>query len=202
MNLRDLTAHLKEMKHYVIAALGTFLVGIYLGYAESEQFLFFLQGQAERLREVVEGVQRMNHTPWMMFLFIFFNNIMVSLMMVFTGSFFGFMPLFALISNGMLIGFLAEQAVPDIGWSTFILSVVPHGIIEIPAVILACAYGLKFGVLAAKTLVFLPSASRRSVYGKQFLRVLKLTIPLSLILFILLLAAALIESFLTPIIAS
>lgn len=197
VSLKDLFAHLREMKHYFIVAAATFVLGIYLGYAHNDQFLFFLQGQSERLRDIVEGMDRLDHSRWWMFFFIFSNNLMVCLVMIYAGAFFSILPLFALISNGMLLGFVADRIVPGEGWSMFLLGIVPHGIIEIPAILLACAYGIKFGTLTAKTLLLIPLASKRKDNGRQFVRLLKVTLPLALVLFGLLLSAAVLESTVT-----
>jgi stage II sporulation protein M len=197
VSLRDLLTHVREMKHYIIVAAATFILGIYLGSAESEQFMFFLQSQSERLRDIVEGMDKLEHSRWWLLFFIFSNNLIVCLIMVYAGAFFGIMPLFALITNGMLLGYLAEKIVPEEGWTTLLLGIVPHGIIEIPAIILACAYGIKFGTLTAKTLIFLPMSSKRSLNGKQFIRLLKISLPLALVLCGLLLSAAIIESTVT-----
>lgn len=197
MSFRALIIHLREMKHYIIVAAATFVLGIYLGSAHTDEFLFFLQGQSDRLRDIVEGMDRLEHSRWWLLFFIFSNNLIVCLMMVYAGAFFGLLPLFALISNGMLLGYLANRVVPEAGWDTFLLGIVPHGIIEIPAIILACAYGIKFGTLTAKTLIFIPMANKRAANGQQLLRLLKVSLPLAVVLLGLLLSAAIIESTVT-----
>jgi stage II sporulation protein M len=197
MKWRDLTGHMKEMKHYFIAAAITFLIGVFLGYTESERFLFFLREQSNQIRDIVEGINAKEHTQWWLLLFLFANNLMVSVLMVYSGVLFGFIPLFSLITNGLMLGYLANQNIPDMGWDTFALAILPHGIIEIPAIIIACAYGIKFGTLTAKGILFLPSPKRRLANNQHFLRLLKVSVPLLLLLCGLLLAAAIVESMIT-----
>lgn len=197
MKFRDLFLHMREMKHYFIAASLTFLIGMYLGYMESESFRFYLNGQTDHLRGIMEGIQRMGNTQLWLLAFIFANNLMVSMLMVYAGAFFGILPLFALLSNGLLVGYLAQASNSKGELGTFLLGILPHGVIEIPAVILACSYGIKFGVTAAKGILFFPIPSKRTINGAKLLRLLKVSLPLALLMAGLLLTAALIESMVT-----
>lgn len=197
MGFKDLLVYMREMKHYLIAATATFLLGIYLGYMESDSFGFFLNHQTDRLQGIVEGINRLGNPQLWLLAFIFVNNLLVSMFMVYAGAIFGLLPLFALLSNGLLLGYLAHASVPENGWGTLLLGILPHGIIEIPAFILACAYGIKLGVIATKSLLFLPFPSKRAANGQRFIRFLKVSLPLSLLMAGLLLTAAVIESFIT-----
>lgn len=197
MKWHDMIAHMKEMKHYFVAAAATFLIGIYLGYTQPEQFFFFLQDQSKQIQQIVEKIAAQDHTQWRLLLFVFANNVMVSVLMVYSGVLLGFIPLFTLITNGMMLGYLANLNVPDKGWGEFLLALVPHGIIEIPAVIIACAYGIKFGTVAAKGVLFLPSPARRMANNQAFTRLLKVSVPLVLFVCGLLLLAAVVESMVT-----
>lgn len=195
MTFRQLWLHLATMKHYVIAAALIFIAGVYLGYVHADQFQHLLNMQIERLREIMQGVAHTQNRQWWMFLFISLNNVMVSLLIVYTGFFFGIAPMYFLLSNGLLIGYFAAS--PQMDWAYFLKGILPHGIIEIPALILAGAYGIRFGFLVTENLLMLAIPTRRAIASAKLVRFLKLTIPLSLLLGGLLLAAALIESTVT-----
>jgi stage II sporulation protein M len=197
MKWRDLAAQMKEMKHYFIAAAATFVIGIYLGYSDSSQFQFLLQGQIDKVADIVNSISGKGNTEWRILYFVTVNNVLVSIFMVYAGVLFGLLPLFSLLSNGLVLGFLAHENVPEIGWGEFLLAVVPHGIIEIPAFILACAFGIKFGAHALKGILFLPSPARRAANSKSFIRLLKVSVPLILLVSALLLVAAIVESMVT-----
>lgn len=197
MSFRDFFIHIRGMKHYLIASLGVFLIGVYLGYTEPDRFAFLLEAQTNRLRGVVQGLTQIEHRQWWLFVFIFFNNTIISVLMVYAGAILALPPLFFLLTNGLLLGYLASESVPHIGWYTFLKSIVPHGIIEIPALILACAYGVRFGLLVVESILSFPLRSRRSVNGAKLIRFLRLTFPLAAVLCVLLLIAAVIESTVT-----
>lgn len=197
MSFRELFKQMKDMKHYAIASLATFLLGIFLGFSQSNHFLYYLQEQSAHLQGIVEGINKLDYSQWRLLFFIFANNVLVCLLMIYAGTFFGIIPLFTLLSNGLLLGYLAQKHVPDWGWTRFLLAVLPHGIIEIPAVILACAYGIKFGTLVAKMILFIPFPTKRASNSKQLLSMLRLSLPLTALLAVLLLTAAFVESMVT-----
>ncbi|MFD2881019.1 stage II sporulation protein M [Paenibacillus rhizoplanae] len=77
----------------------------------------------------------------------FLNNSIKSVVIIYLGALFGLLPAFFLLINGAVIGYLIHLSAIQ-GQDLFTLIVkglLPHGIIEIPAIIIACAFGLKFG---------------------------------------------------------
>ena len=63
--------------------------------------------------------------------------------MIFLGGIFPFLPLLITYSNGMFIGIMAAYigANQQITTEAFIISLLPHGVFEIPAFVLASAVG-------------------------------------------------------------
>lgn len=195
MTLRKLWYHFGTMKHCVIAAALIFMAGIYLGYTEADKFQYLLNMQMDRLRGVMDGIAHTQNRQWRMFLFIYLNNMGVSLLIMYAGFFFGVIPMYFLLSNGLLLGYLASS--PNMhGW-TFLKGVLPHGIIEIPTLILAGAFGIRFGFLILENVLMMPVASGRKAAKTKLIGFLKITLPLSLMIGALLLAAAIIESTVT-----
>ncbi len=85
-------------------------------------------------------------------LLIFKNNFFAASLSLFLGVFLGFVPLLMLAVNFFILGFLFAVFVvsPPLaeqfpGFLIFLLSLLPHGILEIPALLLAAALGLRFG---------------------------------------------------------
>lgn len=198
MNLKPLLAHFKEMNNYFIAASLVLATGILLGYSYSERFDAVLQSQIEGLRELARTIQAKDHSMLWLFVFIFINNAFKSVLIVFAGVFFGLLPIGFLLINGMVIGYLAELQAEAGLLGTFLKGIIPHGIIEIPAIVLASAYGIRLGAIMAKGLLRLFSAAGRSAFFAEIERFMKLTVPLSVLLVVALLAAAIIESTITP----
>lgn len=195
--LKEWRLQLKEMKHYFIAAAAVFAAGIVLGYTDTDRFLFFLQSQTDHLKSIVDQVDRIGWGWFGLAGIIFANNLLVSLLMLYGGGFFAILPLFSLVTNGLVIGYLARTYVPDHGWGGFLLGILPHGVIEIPAVLFASAYGIRFGTYVAKTIVLLPFQRRRIENGKRMFSFLRSTLPASMVLALVLLIAAVVESTLT-----
>jgi stage II sporulation protein M len=73
---------------------------------------------------------------------------MVSIMIMVSGILFGIVPVFAMMSNGLLLGVVVRHESELSGYGKVGPKVLPHGIIEIPALplLLAASYGLWLGV--------------------------------------------------------
>lgn len=198
MTLKALFAHFKEMNNYFIAAALVFAAGVVLGFGYSDRFEAVLQSQIEGLRELARSIQAKDHSMLWLFGFIFLNNALKSILIIFAGMFFGLLPIGFLLINGMVIGYLAELQAEAGLMGLFLKGILPHGIIEIPAIILACAYGIKFGTIMGKGLLRLLSSRGRTVFAADLERFIKLTVPLVGLLVVSLLVAAIIESTITP----
>ncbi|WP_158560911.1 stage II sporulation protein M [Paenibacillus contaminans] len=192
MGLKVWFAHLKSMKREIIVAFIIFAIGIYLGY--SKQFPSIIEGQMGTMKKIAETINNMEYSQLWFFLFIFVNNLVISLMVMYLGSFFALAPIYSLIMNGMVLGYLASTEVNADNWFVFVKGIVPHGIIEIPAVIIACAYGIRFGTIAAESVISFPFAKRRARVAAKLIGFMKVTIPFMLVLASTLLLAAIIES--------
>ncbi len=85
---------------------------------------------------------------------LFFNilvqNVMASIFVLISGVFAGIIPTFAIGSNGFGMGVLYRQAAEAAGYSKAALKVLPYGVFEIPALLIAASYGLWLGVMAVR----------------------------------------------------
>jgi uncharacterized membrane protein SpoIIM required for sporulation len=118
------------------------------------------------------------------------NNIQVSLLAFAGGVLFGVLTAYALVMNGLLLGVLAGAFTKAGGAVAFWSLIVPHGAIELPAIMLAGAAGL----LLARALWFpgdLPRLAALRAASGDAVRLVLGVIPLLVI-------AGLIEGFLTP----
>ncbi|RIX47848.1 stage II sporulation protein M [Paenibacillus nanensis] len=192
--------HFKEMRGYISFSFILFFASIVVG-GTNTSFHSFLNGQLEGLGQLVDMVG--NNTLLMM-LVIFLNNAIKSILIMYLGAFYGVIPFFFIVTNGMVIGYLLEAASnstsPDAlpVWEIIVKGLLPHGIIEIPAIIFACAYGLKFGGLvfrASGSLVF--ARGKLGGIGKEIEHFAIRTVPMIVILTVALLIASVIESTIT-----
>ncbi|WP_409343386.1 stage II sporulation protein M [Paenibacillus sp. MBLB4367] len=192
MGLSVWYAHLRSMKREIIVSFIIFAIGMYLGY--SKQFPSIVEGQMSNMKGIAEAIQNMKYPQLWMFVFIFVNNVVLSLLVMYLGAFFAIAPVYFLIMNGLVLGYLASTQVNADNWFLFVKGIVPHGIIEIPVVIIACAYGIRFGTIATESLISFPFAQRRARAAAKLVGFMKVTIPFMLVLASSLLLAAIIES--------
>lgn len=196
-SMSKFAADLAKMKGYVAVAAVLFFGGGVVGYA-TDILDPFLLGQAKSMRELVEKLDRTNNSQVWMFLFIFFNNFVKAVAVVFLGALFGIFPVFLLVVNGMLIGYLvsvASEAGVDVG-PMIVRGILPHGLLEITAIVIAAAYGLRYGSLVFRELAGALRGRKGDERGelKQFHGSLA---RLTAFLFFSLLLAAFIESTVT-----
>ena len=131
------------------------------------------------------------HTTFELAVYIFLNNTRVAALLVFFGFIFALLPVFIVFFNGMTIGIVSEWIIREEGLLFLIVGLLPHGIIEIPAILFSAGIGFKMGVGALQVL-FRKKPLR--AYLHDFLTAAGIFV---LIILPLLLAAAFIESYVT-----
>lgn len=204
---------LKESKNYILFATLVFSLGAWIGYNASELFEQVIAQTLDRLKEVGEHLGE-NKNPLYTAWFIFSNNSMVSVIMILMGIFIFFLPLMILFTNGLAVGYVlkvsALQGISPL--DLFIYGLMPHGSLELPAIMIAGGIGLFLGIRLWKWLFFpgqffshLVGSERhnlREFWQEKGLPILiERSISVILLVFslILLLAmAACIETFITP----
>ena len=122
---------------------------------------------------------------------IFFNNLKVCLILFLGGMTFGAATLFVLVSNGYVIGSISGVMLRGYDVSVFAATIVPHGIFEIPALILSLSCGLYLCRCVSDNVRHKATDTIGNVV-KQIIRVVAFHI------FPLLLVAAFIEAYITP----
>ena len=123
------------------------------------------------------------------FFFIFLNNSIKTFIALISGFFFGIAPLLFVITNGNIIGLVTAIAETKIGISLVVASLLPHGIFEIPAILLASGYGLWLGYRFFRMLAF--KEPFKMYFSFAFRKYFQIILPMLLI-------AAIIETFITP----
>jgi len=94
------------------------------------------------VREVLAQTEGMSSLRLIEFIFI--NNIQSSFMGVVYGFFLGIFPVLASLANGYIIGYVCSSTVSSSGIGS-LLSLLPHGIFELPAIFISFGIGIKFG---------------------------------------------------------
>ncbi|MEC0126959.1 stage II sporulation protein M [Paenibacillus pabuli] len=186
---------LGSIRGALIWSVVLFVVGIGAGWISTGPLEDLLLKQIGGLREVSERLEQGGNVQWNFFLFIFFNNAIKSVLVIYAGLFLGILPVIFLLINGMVIGFLVHTTM-NYGASFFdivVKGLLPHGIIEIPVIIIACAFGLRFGGLVLKSLAQF-GGEKRNTLGSHWSAFMRTTVTASFWIVILLFVAAIIES--------
>jgi len=128
---------------FILAAVLIFVFAAFYGYFFAQNSPLETELVLEKLQEVLGPIVEM--PPLSQFLFVVLNNGITVFLAIVLGIIFGFFPFLVLFSNGTILGIIAFFSKTELSWSTFFVGTLPHGIIEIPVVILACAIGFKLG---------------------------------------------------------
>jgi stage II sporulation protein M len=83
---------------------------------------------------------------------IFLNNTLKTLLVIVLGTLWGLVPVLFLIVNGYAIGVVLYISVQSQGTLASVVAIVPHGVFEIPALLLATSIGLMIGMDSLKRL--------------------------------------------------
>lgn len=134
-------SYIKESSAYILIVICLLLFGVFLSLIyQPPEFI-------EAVREFIETVLRETSGLGIieMIIYILDNNLKNSFFAMFLGIFLGIIPVFTALANGYVLGFVAEKSVL-LGGPLILLRLVPHGIFEFPAIILALAVGIKLGM--------------------------------------------------------
>ena len=140
MKKRGILKYLKETRKYILVITILFLATALIGYFFP---VFFENEILKFIEELAKQTQNYNLTQ--LLFFILQNNLKSSFTSLIFGAGFGIVPIISTIFNGYVLGFVSNLAVESAGFSS-LLSLLPHGIFEIPAIILSLSLGLKLGI--------------------------------------------------------
>lgn len=200
-SLKQVWKDLRSTYPYIIVAVCLFGVSMYAG-ATNDSFRNFLMIQLNSLGNLREVIDQSSNPTLSMIGVIFLNNAIKSILIIFLGAFFGLYPIFFLVVNGMVIGFviqLTAEGNTTLSVSEMIFKgLLPHGILEIPALLIAGAYGLRLGRLLFSTMgALLSNHEKLDDIGAQYKGTLKRCGVMALYITIILFIASIIESTLT-----
>ncbi|MEM4577015.1 MAG: stage II sporulation protein M [Candidatus Nezhaarchaeales archaeon] len=129
--------------------------------------------------------------PHVFVLLIFANNFFKTLILgLILGILIAIPPMIFAFLNGLIIGLVSSMVAERSGALFVLLGILPHGILEIPALLISCALGVKVGLTVYDNI-------RNGGFGvgiviRKFVKTyLKVVVPL-------LLVAAIVETYVTP----
>jgi stage II sporulation protein M len=140
----------KVLIRNLILATSIFFVSLILGELIGQNTV---EGFLRQFGAVLEPLASTGNLSILLVLMIFINNAIKALGLVFLGILLGLPPLLFVGLNGFILGGLGSALESVNGWRYVMASFVPHGVIEIPVILLATALGLTVGMESFKWLV-------------------------------------------------
>jgi stage II sporulation protein M len=182
--------YFRSSRKYILAAVAVFSVSFAVGILISAIYPGASEKLLELLKETYGGITALD--PFERMLEIFKNNIRNSFMALLLGLGFGIIPFAFAAINGAVLGILIEFFYRKQGAFFVIAAILPHGIIELPMVLISVGIGFRLGHAAYLSLMHLKTIYDLSHELKQgIIFYIKIVSPL-------LLLAAIVESYLTP----
>jgi stage II sporulation protein M len=114
----------------------------------------------------------------MLFFNILVQNVMATIFVLISGVVVGIIPALAIGSNGFGLGVLYRQAAEVSGYWKAALKVLPFGVFEIPALLIAASYGLWLGVMVVRRMRGKESPLLRVQIEHAFRRYFAIVFPL------------------------
>jgi len=114
----------------------------------------------------------------MLFFNILVQNVMATIFVILSGVIVGIIPTIAVGSNGFGLGVLFRQAAEVSGTSKAVLKVLPYGVFEIPALLIAASYGLWLGVMVVRRMRRKEPSLIRSRIEHSFRRYFAVVFPM------------------------
>ena len=138
--------YLKACKKFIFAAALIFIFFVLAGY-----FIpvpdFISQKILELVNELLKQTEGMSWSQ--LTTFIFFNNLKSSFFGMFLGIILGIFSFLTLATNGYILGFVSTRVVSSEGF-TILWKLLPHGIFELPALLISMGLGMKMGTFVFK----------------------------------------------------
>lgn len=134
---------ISELVEEIRLVSALFLVSVFAGLIMADNPPEFIIQVIKEIAKLAETIQTGDFNA--LFSIIFTNNLVAIYSTVIGGLLLGITPLISSIINGYVIGVVAGLTIMQGQGAVLAVGLIPHGIIEIPALILALAIGLRLG---------------------------------------------------------
>jgi len=174
----------------ILIITGIFIFSLLAGLLVSLKDLGLSENYLEILKNSFGWIK--NLSPVEMMLVIFLNNAVKSLFSIVLGAGLGIIPIIFIGGNGIILGVIANEVSKQQGIIFVLAALLPHGIIEVPMVLISAGLGLRLGY----SMYFSMKGEKRDMRYEltESLRIfMRIIMPL-------LFVSAIIETFVTPLI--
>ena len=188
MPAEERRVYFDRLKPYLTTSLVLFGTGIVIGLMIMRQYPSLADYFEDTLATFVKNFAGMPHSP--LAAAIFLNNTLKTLLAILLGALLGVIPAIFLLANGVALGVAWTLSSNARGPWFSLLSLLPHGVLELPAVFLGTSIGLMIGLTAFKRLTGRGEATVAAELAQALRYFCTMIVPL-------LFAAALVEAFIT-----
>lgn len=134
------TEYVKSLAPVFALSLFLFIFSTFMGYSMGEDIpASVFEGVLSNIPDPTES------TSIEMFTAILSNNVLASFLFLASGIVVGIPPLLFIIVNGFFVGWISYSVASELGLGFVVSTLLPHGIIEIPAITLCAAMGVGLG---------------------------------------------------------
>ena len=184
---RDFAAYVYKIRYFVYAVallmLLSFMIGVIFAATMPDETAKIVSLVASQMEDIDSD------SSFSLMINLFVHNGVICLIMVLLGLALGLIPLLIAFDNGLMIGLVGGVAAGRAGLLFTLAAIAPHGVIELPMMMLSAAIGLRLGYSVLMTLFRQPADVVQEI--KDGLRVFAVwVLPL-------LLVAAFVESYIT-----
>lgn len=144
------TETLRELRPYLFAATVVLALGMATGIALPVLLPDAARSMGEGVSEFIDLARDLSQGE--LFLFIVVNNTVKALAMMYLGVFFGLVPALFLLFNGAALAVVVAGFSLTVGVGAAAAALLPHGVIELTAIVVAAALGLRLGATVAARL--------------------------------------------------
>lgn len=188
--MKDLE-YIYSLRKYLWVVVGIFILSLIMGLLVSIKSPELSKNYLEMFKESFGWIKTLN--PIVIMLLIFLNNALKSVLALVLGIGLGIIPILFVAGNGIIIGMLANTISKEHGALFVVAALLPHGIIEVPAILISAGIGLRLGHKMYPSLLGLRTDIKKELRdGVGFY--IRVILPL-------LFVAAMVETFVTPLIA-
>ena len=137
--------YVRTLRNYFLTIIVIFIISLAAGYCYPLYFPAEATASFEDMSKMFEWITTIH--PMLIMLAIFANNALKSFAALLLGLGFGIIPVLFVASNGFIVGLVVNLLNKTEGLLFIAAAIVPHGIIEIPMILLSAAIGLRLGHL-------------------------------------------------------
>jgi stage II sporulation protein M len=181
-----------KYKWWILVAIGLFVIGIVVGLATPPTITSLVSKEITALKDFSGILAPFKVTTVIL---IFIKNAVALLFSFALSPLFCLVPILTLTANGWLLALVSNILVEEKSLGFVLAGLLPHGIIELPALFMGEAAALSFGTMVMVALFKKEKRNLLSSNLKQNLRYLWIALAL-------LLPAAIIETYITPLLAA